>query len=201
MVDGDLRHVITETDTGVDAQPGTGAGSGPVAEAGAATGATGGTAPVGGVQLVVGGAIVDDLDRPTTLLAARRTEPPRLAGGWELPGGKVEPGEDALDALHRELAEELGVRVEVGEELPGPEGPGWPLPPAHRMRVWLVRVTEGVPAPIEDHDELRVLGPGEWLDVAWLPADVPIVTALAARAAGGSRAVAGPGAERAPERG
>ena len=46
-------------------------------------------------RLVVGAAIVDDLDRPTRLLAARRTGPPALAGGWELPGGKVDPGEDA----------------------------------------------------------------------------------------------------------
>ncbi len=134
---------------------------------------------------VVGAAIVDDLDRPTTLLAARRTEPPRLAGGWELPGGKVDPGESVLEALHREIAEELGVRIEVGEELPGtdPATQGWPLPPAHRMRVWLAKVVDdGVPEPIEDHDALRWLGPGQWLDVGWLPADVPIVRALLARA-------------------
>ena len=133
---------------------------------------------------VVGGAVVDDLENPTTLLAARRTEPPHLAGGWELPGGKVDPGEDALAALHRELAEELGVRVVVGAELPGPDAdlPGWQLPPAHRMRVWLVRVVEGVPAPIEVHDELRILPAGAWLDVGWLPADVPIVRALVALA-------------------
>jgi 8-oxo-dGTP diphosphatase len=133
------------------------------------------------VQLVVGGAIVDDLERPATLLAARRTEPPRLAGGWELPGGKVEPGEDAITALHRELAEELGVEVELGPELPSPDGEGWLLPPSYRMRVWLVRVISGVPAPIEDHDAVEILGPGHWLDVAWLPADIPIVRALLER--------------------
>lgn len=128
--------------------------------------------------LVVGAAVVDDLEWPTTLLAARRTEPPGLAGGWELPGGKVEPGESPIDALHRELLEELGVEVEIGPELTGPDGAGWPMPPLYRMRVWRARVVRGVPAPIEDHDQVRLLGPGQWLDVDWLPADVPIVRAL-----------------------
>lgn len=130
--------------------------------------------------LVVGAAIVDDLDRPTVLLAARRTEPPQLAGGWELPGGKVESDEDPVQALHRELAEELGVSVELGAEISGPPDTGgvWPMEPAHHLRVWLVRVLTGEPAPIEDHDELRLLGPGQWLDVAWLPADIPIVRTL-----------------------
>jgi 8-oxo-dGTP diphosphatase len=133
-------------------------------------------------QLVVGGAVVDDLDRPRTLLAARRTEPARLAGGWELPGGKVEPGEQPLAALHRELAEELGVEVQVGAEVTAPDGGGWPLPPSYLMRVWLVRITAGVPAPIEDHDAIRILDVGQWLDVAWLAADVPIINALIERA-------------------
>ena len=128
---------------------------------------------------MVAAAIVDDLDHPTRLLAARRTEPPALAGGWELPGGKVDAGETPLEALHRELREEIGVAVRVGERLPSPEADGlWPLGERYRMNVWLAVVTEGEPQPIEDHDALRWLDRGELYAVGWLPADRPIVRAL-----------------------
>ena len=55
--------------------------------------------------LVVAAAIVDHLDNPRELFAARRSVPPALAGRWELPGGKVEPGETPLQALEREIEE------------------------------------------------------------------------------------------------
>ena len=51
------------------------------------------------------------------------------------------------------------------------------------MLVWLAEVVEGDPQPIEDHDELRWLGPDELYAVGWLPADLPIVD-LIARALG-----------------
>lgn len=137
-------------------------------------------ATAGQLTLVVGAAIVDDLAHPRQLLAARRTEPPRLAGGWELPGGKVDPGEGPVEALHREVLEELGVQVRLGAEVAGPVGGRWPLPPVHEMRVWLAEVTRGEPAPIEDHDLVRWLPLDDVLSVPWLPADVPIVRAVAA---------------------
>jgi len=130
--------------------------------------------------LVVGAAIVDDLTRPTTLLGGRRTEPPELAGGWELPGGKVEPGEQPQDALLREIREELGVEVELGARVEGPEAGGWPLGDRYVMHVWLARVTAGEPRPLEDHDQLRLLTRAELYTVPWLPADLGIVAALAA---------------------
>jgi len=133
------------------------------------------------VRLVVGAAVVDDLERPTRLLAARRTEPSALAGGWELPGGKVDDGESPLSALHRELLEELGVRVRLGAHVPGPQpGATWPLGDRYEMLVWMAEVVEGTPEPIEDHDELRWLGLDELRSVAWLPADLPIVETLEA---------------------
>src|SRR5665648_248957 len=108
--------------------------------------------------LVVGAAIVDDLARPTTVLTARRTQPAELAGGWELPGGKVEPGEEAQDALHREIREELGVQIGLGAQVTGPLAAGaWPLGDRYVMQVWLVRITDGEPRPLVDHDQLRVL--------------------------------------------
>jgi 8-oxo-dGTP diphosphatase len=129
-------------------------------------------------RLVVGAAIVDDLDRPTTLLSARRTEPPELAGGWELPGGKVEDGEESLDALLREIREELGVDIEVGALLEGPRAGAWPLGDRYVIQVWLAKILAGEPRPLEDHDRLRLLTKSELYDVAWLPDDLPIVKAI-----------------------
>lgn len=63
---------------------------------------------------VVAGVIRDARGR---ILLARRTLGRDLAGLWEFPGGKVEPGESPEDALVRELREELGIEARVGEAL------------------------------------------------------------------------------------
>ena len=130
--------------------------------------------------LVVAAAIVDHLDNPRELLAARRSVPPSLAGRWEFPGGKVEPGEAPLNALEREIDEELGVGLRLGAELVGPDDGAWRLTEPYTMRIWLAEVADGVPEPRAAHDELAWLGAGEWLSVPWLDADVRIVRALLA---------------------
>lgn len=120
-------------------------------------------------RIVVGAALVED----GRLLAARRSAPVELAGRWELPGGKVEPGETADEALARELREELGVDAEVSGRVPGE----WPLRAPYVLQVWTARLRPGsaAPEPLQDHDELRWLGPGEIWDVPWLDQDVPAV--------------------------
>lgn len=130
---------------------------------------------------IVGAAIVDSLTAPSRLLAARRTAPEQFAGQWEFPGGKVEPDEDDVEALQREVREELGVEVQVGAELEGPGPDGWPLSDSAVMRVWLAVVTAGIPAALQDHDELRwvdLKDSSELIQLPWIPADRPIVDAL-----------------------
>ncbi|MFE6284740.1 (deoxy)nucleoside triphosphate pyrophosphohydrolase [Streptomyces sp. NPDC057877] len=123
-------------------------------------------------RIVVVGAALLDADGGR-LLAARRSAPPELAGRWELPGGKVEPGETPEAALVRELREELGVAAEAIARIPGE----WPLRQPYVLWVFTARLRPGseAPRPLQDHDELRWLTPAEIWDVDWLDQDVPAV--------------------------
>lgn len=123
------------------------------------------------VRVVVGAAMV----RERRVLAARRSAPDELAGGWEFPGGKVEAGESEPAALIRECQEELGVEVTVGELL------GSALIAAKlELHVYRVELVAGQPRPLQDHDQLRWLAAGELESVDWLSADRPALTAVAA---------------------
>lgn len=121
-------------------------------------------------RIVVGAAVIES----GRLLAAQRADPPELAGGWEFPGGKVEPGESEEEALIRECREELGVVVRLGERIGG----DWAVGGGYVLRVWRAGIAEGVPEARE-HSELRWLLRDELFDVPWLPADLPIVKAVA----------------------
>ncbi|MHA7648313.1 (deoxy)nucleoside triphosphate pyrophosphohydrolase [Mycobacterium sp. ML4] len=113
-------------------------------------------------QIVVAGAII----RNGTVLLAQRLRPPELAGRWELPGGKVGHGETELGALARELAEELGVDVTVGDRL----GDDVVLSETTLLRAYCVGLSEGEPHP-RDHQALRWVSAGELAEVDWVPAD------------------------------
>jgi alanyl-tRNA synthetase len=121
------------------------------------------------------------LERGGRLLAARRTRPPSVAGGWELPGGKVEPGEDPAHALVRELREELAVDATVVGRVPGPIAGDWPLDDASVLRVLRARIDRGDPVAEVAHDELRWLAPDELDSVGWLRPDVAPAHAAAGR--------------------
>ncbi|MGZ4510991.1 MAG: (deoxy)nucleoside triphosphate pyrophosphohydrolase [Mycobacterium sp.] len=123
-------------------------------------------------QIVVAGAVI----RGPTVLVAQRLRPPELAGRWELPGGKVAPGETERDALARELAEELGLTVgdvAVGDRL----GDDIALD-GMTLRAYRVELISGEPHA-RDHRAVRWVTAAELPDVDWVPADRGWVADLA----------------------
>jgi 8-oxo-dGTP diphosphatase len=120
--------------------------------------------------LVVGAAVV----RHGRLLAARRTTPAAAAGRWELPGGKVDPGETPDEALVREVAEELGCTVRVDGWIEGES----PIDATHVLRAARCSLTVGEPRVGADHDELRWLTHDQLDQVDWLEPDRPFLPAV-----------------------
>lgn len=123
---------------------------------------------------VVGVAVLRTFPEGVRVLAARRTAPPVSAGGWELPGGKCEPGEDLARAAVREIREELGCTVHVTGALWGVQ----PIAPGLTLEVVTAALVDGTPTPTE-HDAVRWLAVDELQEVRWLPADVPFLEELA----------------------
>lgn len=122
------------------------------------------------MALVVAAAIIAD----GRLLAARRDRG-TYQGFWEFPGGKVEPGESDEQALTRELREELGISVSIGEQIGG----AWSLAQGHTMHVYRVDLPPNQePQPLDGHDQLRWLAGQEIDSVAWIPWDLPIVATV-----------------------
>ncbi|MBW4719240.1 (deoxy)nucleoside triphosphate pyrophosphohydrolase [Saccharothrix sp. SC076] len=122
-----------------------------------------------GARVVVGAAVVRD----GLLLAQQRAYPADHAGRWELPGGRVEPGEDDRAAVVRECAEELGVTVAVTDPL----GPDVPLREDLLLRVYRAELTAGEPRAL-DHQAVRWVAPAELGGLDWLPADRVLLPAL-----------------------
>ncbi|MGY1701852.1 (deoxy)nucleoside triphosphate pyrophosphohydrolase [Geodermatophilus sp. SYSU D00766] len=127
------------------------------------------------VVQVVGAAIV----RGGEVLVAQRDAGP-LAGLWEFPGGKVEPGEDQAAALVRECAEELEVTVApqafLGEvPLEGVVAGG--APGASTLRVWQARLVAGEPVARE-HRDLRWVRADDLEGLDWIAADRPLLPAV-----------------------
>jgi 8-oxo-dGTP diphosphatase len=125
---------------------------------------------------VVAGVLQDAQGR---VLLARRPAGKADAGLWEFPGGKVEPGESPLDALRRELHEELGLRVLDGVPLICVPVAWTDAGASIRLRLdtWAIRAFEGDPVAHE-HDALAWVALDDLGRYPMPPADRPVVAAL-----------------------
>ena len=121
---------------------------------------------------VVAGALFDACGR---VLIAQRPPGKHMAGRWEFPGGKINSGETELEALRRELLEELGVTLEGAERL---------LELSHdyperrvQLCMWRITAYSGEPCTL-DGQRLKWVAPAELEAEDLLEADRPIVAAL-----------------------
>lgn len=115
-------------------------------------------------MLVVAAAIIDS----GSLLACRRIKPEPVAGLFELPGGKVHDGEEAVAALVREVREELAVEIDCWATPIG----SWPLNADTSLEVYRASLVGDRPTQSTDHDQLVWLDTSQWLSgVEWIPAD------------------------------
>ena len=114
------------------------------------------------------------IERDGLLLSVQRGIAMSLPLKWEFPGGKIELGEDTADCLRREVREELGIEVEIGDSLPTtaydyPEFSVVLYP--HRCRITSGALT------LHEHADARWLSPADLLSVDWAAADLPVLEA------------------------
>jgi mutator protein MutT len=118
----------------------------------------------------VGAIIVDQQGR--LFLARRGPKAKNERGLWEFPGGSVELGERLVDALRREIREEYGVEIEVGEQLDvvdhilPDEGQHWVSP------TFICRIESGEPV-IREPDKCSEIG---WFSLGQVPPDLTVIS-------------------------
>jgi len=112
------------------------------------------------------------VERAGLVLATRKRPGVSMAGKWEFPGGKIEPGENAEACVVRELREELGLEVRVVSALPVT---------VHRYPDFEITLhpfvcsADGRERFLEDHDEARWEKPECLPGLDWAAADVPVL--------------------------
>lgn len=113
------------------------------------------------------------------VLVAQRPPHKDLPLQWEFPGGKIEPGETAADALQREIREELG--CDLAELSPLPSSIHHYPRISVEMVPFAAQLAAGSPAPDPaEHAAIRWIPPAELLTIDLAAADVPIVSAYLA---------------------
>lgn len=125
---------------------------------------------------VVAAALIDEAGR---VLLQRRAPDRAMAGLWEFPGGKVEPGELPEAALVRELREELGIEAESASLTPACFASA-PVGGRHMiLLLYLCRAWRGEPRPL-DASALKWVRPADMIASEMPPADQPLIELLSA---------------------
>ena len=114
------------------------------------------------------------IERDGKLLITRRPEGSRLSGLWEFPGGKPKPGETFEQALRREIDEELGAEVSVGERIETIE---WQYPDKRVRLVFFRCDVRGEPRPLEGQ-EMAWVTPADLARYEFPPADATLIQRL-----------------------
>lgn len=112
------------------------------------------------------------LERDGLILAAQRSSTMSLPGKWEFPGGKIEAGETAEQALRRELSEELRCLAKVGAHVETTEHEydfGTVI-----LSTYYCTLVEGEPE-LTEHSAIAWISPVELMNYDWAPADIPAV--------------------------
>ncbi|KQL18397.1 (deoxy)nucleoside triphosphate pyrophosphohydrolase [Cytobacillus solani] len=120
---------------------------------------------------VVGAIIIDN----NKILCAQRGPDKSLPLKWEFPGGKIEAGESAQEALKREISEEMNCEIEIGEQVDHTVYE-YDFGIVH-LTTFSCKLIEGKPE-LTEHVAIKWLPPSELASLDWAPADIPAVTKL-----------------------
>ena len=123
---------------------------------------------------VVAAAMFDEQGR---VLIQRRPKGTQMAGLWEFPGGKIDPGETPEAALKRELNEELGIHIDINNLIPLTFA-SEPLPDKHLLLLlYVCRAWDGEPQALHA-SEMAWVFPAELYEYEMPPADAPFIPIL-----------------------
>jgi 8-oxo-dGTP diphosphatase len=129
-----------------------------------------------GLMIVVAAALINQAGQ---VLVQRRPAGKMMAGLWEFPGGKIEPGETPETALARELGEELGIAVDTAHLAPAVFA-SEPLAGRHMLLLlYICRSWSGTPRAL-DAEQLQWCLPESLHGLDMPPADRPLITLLEA---------------------